>query len=39
MHVHLTDRSSNFSPESVDVIVQRLEGEDLELRLLVKEET
>lgn len=38
VHVHLTYRPSDFSPQSVDIIVQGLQGEDLELGLFVVEE-
>ena len=36
--VHLTQRAGNFSPDSVDIIVEGLEGEDAQLRLLVGQE-
>lgn len=38
-HVHLTQRTGNLGPNSVDVVVESLEGEDLELGLLVSEKS
>lgn len=37
-HLHLTNRPSDFCPYRIDIVVQGLQGEDLQLGLRIGEE-